>query len=299
LVELLKQAAALAESDYTAASWQVLQDAVDGGWAYVAAATGLAPLADVPAGLLDAIAKLEAALAGLEPLKPSQAKVVRGGVYAVSPVQEFLYEDIGEAGALAKYTFSGSGFDRVGSVNLRLSYKADVADGITVALAAALAGKAEVRVEDVAEPVLDGYVTKSVYILAKGLHFSAADGAALLNISLALKTDKPVVAATLLLSHFDAAYYDPAYQGGNAGYDADASVDAAAATVEATFRSRFDVNGDGKVTLADVNQVRQYLGTASADAAWAAAATSDLAANGVIDLADLTLIIAAYEATVG
>jgi hypothetical protein len=218
------------------------------------------------------------------------------GVVAPEDAVEFILEDLGGAAAQAPFALTGEGVARLGAINVRLSYDPSEADGVEFALGAALAGKAEVRVVDVAEPAIPGRVTKSVYILATGQDFSAPDGAALLDFRVALKPGATL--ASLALSHADAVYYDPAVGGGAVGLDAEVTVSPAAAAVAASYRSRFDANGDGKVTLADVNAVRQYLGSAQGGAGWAEAASADVDGDLAVGLADLTLVIAAYEATV-
>jgi hypothetical protein len=99
-----------------------------------------------------------------------------------------------------------------------------------------------------------------------------------------------------LLSHADVAYYDAAVGGGEVGIDADVTINPAAASTLASYWPKYDVNHDGEVTLADVNHVRQYLGQAASGGAAAAAAGVD--GNGDGDHADLTLMMAAYEAAV-
>jgi hypothetical protein len=256
--------------------------------------------------LLGAALLAAMALSALAPAAPAAAAPVgAGGVPARMTVG--VHADAAASthaaeGAAQPETFTvrGEGLANVGAVNVRLSVKSG--SRVEWELGGALAGAARVKaVEEGVPGAAEGYRTVSVYVLAGagdgdgGVPFTLADGEALLVLKVT-PADAVSQAVTVLLSHADVAYYDAAVGGGAGGVDADVTVRPSVATTAQSYKSRFDVNGDGAVTLADVNQVRQYLGTASADAAWAAAATSDVAANGVIDLADLTLIIAAYEA---
>ncbi|MDR1060504.1 MAG: dockerin type I domain-containing protein [Clostridiales bacterium] len=102
------------------------------------------------------------------------------------------------------------------------------------------------------------------------------------------------------MSHLDIVYYDAAYKGGAEGIDAEASIDASVAVSAIKIRSRFDVNDDGVVSLADVDAVRRYLGAAAVGGAWAseAAGRCDLNADGYVQIDDLTAIMAKYELTV-
>jgi hypothetical protein len=320
LLGLLQQAAALEEAAYTPASWAALQAVVDEGWAFVGAAgggaaggaaggEGLEPLASLPAGYVDLVRRLKEALAGLAPAEaalPGAPAVISAGIDAAPASKAVFLEDLAAGGAAATFQVTGKGVADVGSLNFRLSFDAASMGAIDTdpdaggfALGAGVA-HARVRAEKLATPALSGYDTYSVYILADaGYTITVPDGVALLEARAPLKPFSGAQAATALLSHFDAVYYDAAYKGGDAGIDADARIGQAAASQALLAVSRYDVNRDGLVTLADVNQVRQYLGAAQGDPWAEAAAQCDVAAPaGVIDLADLTAVMAAYEAQV-
>jgi uncharacterized repeat protein (TIGR02543 family) len=234
---------------------------------------------------------------------------VSAGIYPAPAAKDYAIESLAGAAA-ADYTVNGVGVDDFGTLNFFIGYSAAAVDaaGVKVELADALVGVANLHVNVVAAP-LEGYEALSVTVYADpGKTITVPDGGALLNVSLPLKEAK-AQAVQALLSHFDAAYAEPGADGALVSKDADAAIAASVATVAVTFHSRFDVNRDGKVTLADVNQVRQYLGASEA-AGWPsdAAKASDIGSDGAgpfaggpdgaVTLEDLMLVMAAYEATV-
>ncbi|MDR1059803.1 MAG: dockerin type I domain-containing protein, partial [Clostridiales bacterium] len=79
-----------------------------------------------------------------------------------------------------------------------------------------------------------------------------------------------------------------------------AGIDPAAASQAVRVYSRFDVDRSGAVTLADVEIVRDLLGSGKIGGEWATELLGrcDLDGSGVIDIADLTLVLAKYESTV-
>jgi hypothetical protein len=224
-----------------------------------------------------------------------EAKKMTIGVYASKDAAQHPIESSDPPVAEA-FQVKGEGLVGVGAVNVRLSYKEG--ETLTATLGAALAGKATLRGPEEVTPVAAGYKTVSFYVLANegGANpFTLADGDTLIDVTLA-PSARVTETLSLLLGHADVAYYDAAYQGGKAGLDADVTISPAVASTLSEYVSKYDVNGDGKVTLADVNAVRQYLGVAAS--ASAAADAADIDDSGAVDLVDLTLIIAAYEAAV-
>ena len=54
---------------------------------------------------------------------------------------------------------------------------------------------------------------------------------------------------------------------------------------------RYDINGDGKVTLSDVNMLKVYYQSAAGDDNWGQARVADLNDDGVVDVEDLTILM--------
>ena len=71
-------------------------------------------------------------------------------------------------------------------------------------------------------------------------------------------------------------------------------VDGVATTIFEQWYSPYDLTKDGVIDLNDLTFALQYLGVTSADPAWAEAYVCDLDPNGVIEVADLILILANY-----
>jgi hypothetical protein len=342
LAALLLGVAELNGGDYTPASWRALSEAVEGAWGFIRAAIGgageeigakagantgsYAPLADVPVIIAAWVQAVSEALAALVPLPSGGAPdEISGGVYASGgAVIELIAEEMGEGGDAARAGFyvATGGASRVGTINLRLSYRLADVEGAEFSLAAGLAGKATLRVIDEDEgendgenggggenegegvivapkPILPGYRTYSLYILANpGMTLELGAGEALLEAALALKPvaggeGKPV---SLLLTHLDIVHHDADGE----GILAATSIAPSVASLAVRVFSRFDVNRDGAVTLVDVDIVRNLLGSAADGGEWATAAMGrcDLDGSGVIDIADLSLAIAKYESTV-
>jgi hypothetical protein len=243
------------------------------------------------------------------------------GVYADAAVVELVAEEIGQSGGPAVgFTLKGYDIAGAGTLNVRLSFRtADIEDGgVEFSLPGepeapedpdepkgapepgSIAAKATLRATRVDEldppqaPLLNGYTTYSVYIMANGSEtFDAEGGAALLNIALKPKAANQA-AISLILSHLDIVY---AESGGEDAL-ADADIAASVATTALKVYSRFDVNRDGAVTLVDVDIVRVSLGIRKRqDGSWTPerAGRCDFDGSGVIDIADLTLAIARYE----
>jgi len=222
---------------------------------------------------------------------------IYAGVYADPEAQRFP-----EGGdAAARFALkAGKGFEDVGTAYFRVSFEAAsvAAAGPSFALPASLAGVAGIRAERVATSE-EGAETWGVYVLAKEpARLGVPEGGALVEVSLPL-ADSVSQQVALSLVHFEAVHYGAA-AGAGSGLDAATAIVAPRAVVQAAFVSKFDLTGDGKVTLADVDWVRRHLGASQgAPASWTAGAkASDLDADGEVGLADLTLIIAAYEATI-
>jgi arabinan endo-1,5-alpha-L-arabinosidase len=275
---------------------------------------------DIGSEVLDWIIKLKAAELALEPTSeaPIERAEVGGGVFALDDNSaEAVYE---RAGAALKFEVRGENMAQVGDVNMRLSFKTADVKNASFELPDGLAGLATIEVwedeegQNATESALDDYTTYSVWLHATGLHFTLPDGAPLVSVTLQLE-DEPGADGlaiskqiSLLLSHYDVSYYDDSWQGGLVALKADETIYPAVAAVMFTWRSRFDIDLDGSVTVADVSAVRQYLGTAKG-AGWESdyIARCDLGGSGgaddlpdgVIDTKDLTLIIAKYESIIG
>jgi hypothetical protein len=143
----------------------------------------------------------------------------------------------------------------------------------------------------------------SLYLCHETAYGKTAAGGAdfeLLNIYLKpIPSNVPANRAVSVgLNHIDISYEGD----GGDPVDAEVTINPSSAAAYIYYYSKYDVNRDGKVTLADVDLVRRFLGKDDTMPEWHAnilIRRSDVAepANGVIDLADLAAIIAAYEAT--
>jgi hypothetical protein len=264
----------------------------------------LEPLAaDIPASVALLTVRLRELMAALvlASSEMPEGKVIVGAIYGVQDAVTHMVES---GAAAVEYKLVAANFSDVGSANLRLSFKAGQY-GMSVRLADSLKDSATVEIDPFEQPegLLDGYETHSVYIFANnGGKLSMADGLPIAYVTLELPAAAPAgnSAVSLILSHLDIVYYDAAYEGGAEGIDATTGIAASVASVALTIKSRFDVNGDGLLNLADVNAVRQYLGYAAVGGVWAseAAGRCDLDGSGAIDMEDLTQIIAKYEGLV-
>jgi rhamnogalacturonan endolyase len=332
LSALLLRVAALDGNDFTPDSWTALNAVATEAWGYIGglaagtnvsevaeiaaleagaegAGAALEPLAaDIPAAVAQYIVRLHELLAALQPAgsEPPDGKMIAGAVHAEQAAVTYLTETGG--GAVAEFRLEGANFSGVGSANLRLSFKEGLFDSYEIVLADSIKDDAGIQIDPAADlepvgPFLDGYETHSVYIFANaGKTLAAADGEPIAYVRLKLGADAAPgeLLATLVMSHLDIVYYDAAYKGGAEGIDAEASIDASVAVSAIKIRSRFDVNDDGVVSLADVDAVRRYLGAAAVGGAWAseAAGRCDLNADGYVQIDDLTAIMAKYELTV-
>jgi hypothetical protein len=118
----------------------------------------------------------------------------------------------------------------------------------------------------------------------------------LLHIYLVPKNVPFTGPASLMLKHIDISYNDSAYPAHP--IDADVSIEKSVAAAWINYYSVYDVNRDGKVTLADVDLVRRNMGKDPTDpAASVLVKRSDVNRDGKIDLLDLAAIIGAYEGT--
>jgi Mg-chelatase subunit ChlD len=213
------------------------------------------------------------------------------------------YEESLPADIYAEFPLTGKDCIDVGTMEFRFSLKDGVLEELTAGdlsvgpeLAAMGASLREFHKLD-SSPMGEGYTAYAVYLTAQTPgSFTLADGKTLVLVKAKL-VEKKTQAVSITVSRFNAVYYDAAYLDGEVGIDADAWIQTAVATQAITVKSKYDVNGDDKITLADVNQVRQYLGAASPSWA-AAAAVCDLDGDGAVGLADLTLMMAKYEAVV-
>jgi hypothetical protein len=279
--------------------------AVPGASAAEAAYEALAE--DLAFGIKDLASRLRAAIDGLVRLPselPAERRKMSAGVFELAGDKEFVIERT-MGPATADYAFIGEGFQDVGSFSVLLSFRtADVA-GCTVSLPEWLASDAYV-LADSAPPYMPGYTTYAIDVIARDKTFSAGDGETILDVSLTL-SGKTTRIVSLVLSSFDAVYYDEAFDGGKYDIEADASITRAVASTRVSFASRFDANRDGIVNLVDVNRTRQYMGSVLDENGWRpsqAAWSCDIggglgnAPDGIVNVVDLTLVIAAYEATV-
>lgn len=314
LARLLRQAALLNENDYTERSWENLEDAVAEAWILVAAHLDdiadeggdgqYGPLADTTLDALLMLIKVQECIDDLEPAGgqegPSERNRISGGIYAKSDVIE-IFEEYAEPGdgVDAGFVLSGNGISKVGMVEVVISYP-ETAAGFVLSLPSNLAeAGVELDCDYETETALQipNYIAVRAYVRApSGGTLTLADGAPLLNATLSLGATENAT-AQLALTRLNFTYYDDGYMEGKAGIDADTAISSPYARTLVRVASRFDVNRDGAVTLADADAVRYYLGAAKTGDAWESdiLARCDLAANGVIEIDDLTQVLAKYE----
>ncbi|MDR1061105.1 MAG: family 16 glycosylhydrolase [Clostridiales bacterium] len=279
-----------------------------GGAAQGGGGETLAPMASVSPDILLLISELSDAIAGLERL-PSEpqagAPKIYGSVGAIESEALLITEDIlaGAAPAL-EFSVSGRGIAGVGAVNIQVSLSESLVDplnpaAVSFSLPDGLKAAAFAEVDAAGQPdgAAQGYATHSIYIFANpGTTLTLPDGQELLRVSVRL-ADAGAKSASLLLNKLEATYWDDGEP-----IDAEAAIERAVATSAVRAVSRYDVNRDGAVTLADVDAVRFSLGKRAADddwGAWPITALCDFDGSGEIDIADLTRAIAKYESTAG
>jgi hypothetical protein len=284
---------------------------------------GYYPLADAELAALimrirlqDAIDRLVPAGQGGQGGPPSRARIA-GGIYAEDSDIEIIEEYADpEDDVEAKFVFAGGNISKVGMIELILNYPETAAVSLALPGALEAAGATlDYGVESAPASPLPGYKALRAYLYAAPSEtITLADGAPLLEIAVnygAIRGASPpgdgayalpggnAFALPLALTHLSIDYYDDAWKGGLEGIDADAAISASYARAIMRAFSRFDVNRDGSVTLADVDTVRFYLGAAKSGGAWASEiiARCDLAkdAEDRIDINDLTQAMAKYE----
>ncbi|MDR1060455.1 MAG: hypothetical protein LBL83_04415, partial [Clostridiales bacterium] len=265
------------------------------------------PLANPAFDIKDLTSRLRAAIEALVKLPselPAERRKISAGVFELAGDKEYVIERT-MAPATADYVFMGEGFRDVGSFTAHLSFKTEDVAGCTVSLPESLASDAYI-LTDLAAPLMPGYTTYAIDVRASGKSFSVGDGEAVLNVSLTL-SGKTTRSVSLVLSRFEAVYYDEAFDGGKYDIDADALIARSVATTRVRFASRFDANRDGIVDLRDVDRTRQHMGSMLGENGWEPrpeAWSCDIggglgnAPDGIVNIVDLTLAIAAYEATV-
>jgi hypothetical protein len=281
-----------------------------------AEAAEIVPLVDIPAWLAQMNVALQEAIANLifKDTVPPAGAGMSGNVTAPRGSHEYLMETV--ADATAEFKIAGAGVIDAGTINFRVSFKAnlytedpeDETDfGFEVALGEDIADKASMRTVPL-PPALSGYQTYSVYIMANSGETLTLGGTGegqtlgtgtIADVSVKLDSGSMgLTLASLLVTRLDVVYYDGDFQNGEEGIVANVSLSPSVATEAIRFASRFDVNRDGALDLRDVNRVREYLGSAKVDGVWASveAEQCDLVPDGVIDLEDLTEAIARYEA---
>ncbi|MDR1060399.1 MAG: DNRLRE domain-containing protein, partial [Clostridiales bacterium] len=284
---------------------------------------GYSPLSDSSLEAIIMLDKLQRAIYALVPKdqgggqqgEPFVAAAISGGIYAETPEVALVeeYWNVSD-GIEARFVFSAGNFKNVGTAELVLNYP-ESAKGISVALGDVLAGDPEKGEEDLATigygdngnvPTLPGYKALRVYLRAPDgpNTLTLPDGTVLLTITVTFAADYLTAlpgggayALPLALTRLKFAYYDSEYKDGEESVEANAKISAPYASALARVFSRFDVNLDGKVTLADVETVRFYLGQQKTDGAWASEiiARCDLDPDDRIEIADLTLALSKYE----
>ncbi|MDR1438808.1 MAG: hypothetical protein LBJ10_01980 [Clostridiales bacterium] len=268
-----------------------------------------AALADVRFELYSKALELRIALLQLEEAGgggPAAGPKMTAGISAAADRYEYAEEADGTP-ATATFALYGKDIKNVALLNVRLSY----AEGARISVVPVGPAAASVRGvianggDDVADIPLEGFATSSFTVYANpGESLSVADGEPLLEITVELGERESGI-VSLIASHLDIY----CAVGGADGILADVTIDPSAAAALVAVYSRFDINRDGKVDLADVDIVRRSLGKAAGDGGvWESEllARCDLGGgyydedgnelpDGAVGVADLTLALARYE----
>jgi hypothetical protein len=276
----------------------------------LAPSDALLPMANVDPRAAELAALLREKMLELVP-KPSVAPQpgagMAAGVYSAKAALDLVAEEL-SGNPEAEFLVRAEGFENVGVANVRLTFKeADVAvvvvddveqPAVAFALPASLDGLAMIAVTDRGNEFAAGYRTYSIVISANpgagSGTLSLADGADLLVATLTARSANAQT-LSLVLNYLDVVYHEDADEA-----FATSSIAPSVATVAIRVSSRFDVNRDGAVTLLDVDAVRRLLGSVANSGEWATdiMGRCDLDGNGAIDIADLTAVIATYEASI-
>jgi hypothetical protein len=269
------------------------------------------PLATVDRALLEMVRKVREAWAALEASKndPPPPPFAFGdptdvGVEAEKAVFDLDIEDFDPANPVgfgAKYTVSAESVRNLSYIHISYSYDGALFES-TYDLPAALKLAGFVVDGDYPNPtktVKNGKTVVSLYLHTPTPIAPAATGPVdILEIYLYPKDYLNSYTGT---SSVGLGHIDITYNGNGAPVDADVDIVVSVAAAWINYFSRYDINRDGKVTLADVDLVRRNMGKTSASPDWGNPLVHrcDVAIpkNNVIDMADLLTIIAAYEAT--
>jgi hypothetical protein len=245
---------------------------------------------------------------------PDTRREILGGVFASAASQELILEHLEHTGArpVAEYVFKGSGLGQVGSLVVSLMFKDEDVSAHTIALAPGLAEVAYIKDILPGATAPDGYSAYNVYVMPPvgAKHFSVTDGDAVLNVTLTAAKNESV-SLTLILRAFDAAYYDDGYDGGDTAIQADEAFTNTVAATAIGVWSKYDVDRDRDAgSILDVNMVRQHLGAGRDPVTgWATAligrcdiggpekdpVTGECLPDGIVDIIDLTLVLAKYN----
>jgi hypothetical protein len=331
LIDLLISIVALDGPLYTAASWNALMDVAEGAWALVDASEyviikrgieaksggdgGISLLADIPDAIIFATMKLREALLSLQfkgpggtggpggPFvgKPMDAKAVAKD----APLCELAPEKLGDKGYGARFTVNATEFENVTMIYMSVCYNYENFDA-EIALSDFLEANGcelVIRREAIDKPSAK---LATVYLMIQHKTFggeiaastNANKEAELLSVVLKPKAGFTQGAATVMLSQIDIAYDDPV----NGISDAELDIVESVASTWVRMYSLYDVNRDGRITLADVDLVRRNMGKGllTHPAEWAAnepLRRCDLNGDDKVDINDLLIIMVKYEET--
>jgi hypothetical protein len=217
-----------------------------------------------------------------------------------------------------------SNFVNIAEARMRVSLT-DGNHGFDFALEEKYADIARLHVVEV-EPASVGYRTYELTVSPKGRSFTLDRGYSfgLISIMCTVKTEG-VYTLDAQIEALEATYYDDCYGEGfgsggdggvgsmgnggmgkidNNGVGSEMPLPAIAKITRPNaddgycLPTIFDLDGDGEVTLDDIEYVRQYLGAemgVSDHDVWAKAMRCDFVPDGKIDYADLLMIIFKYE----
>ena len=167
--------------------------------------------------------------------------------------------------------------DKVNLVEFTLKYDASALDvGAVIPVTGAM-------VKKIVANETNGVGTAKIVIGVSGDSAIAADEmTTLANVVITPKADQTPEAAYIAIS------VGEAYA---AGELVEYTAEPKAVYARFTYRDPMDVNGDGKISGADLSLVLAYFGATSADADWSDVRVADVNGDGVIDVIDVTILV--------
>ena len=310
LIDLLLEITALDGTEFDQDAWEALMEVYEEAWAFVfsrpvfsAPNGGLVPLATIEQDILDMLRRLLEAyydlLYGIGATQPTHSfgDEMGAGAFADVPEIDLDIESLVLPNG-AKFILSVKDFKDVSYVHLAFSFDHTLFN-YSYALSDYLDGAGFIveRTPDVEDAANIRKV--SMYLTHENFGGIAAGGSDIEVLYVYLTPKTPFNGnVSIMFNHIDVSYDET-----GAPKDADVLISPPVAVTRVNYFSLYDINRDGKVTLADVDIVRRNmdktkLNTPSWDdpANWLLR-RSDVNRNDAVGMDDLLLVITAYEAT--